>query len=121
MKDRYEPQQTIVVGTCRYDQYWRRLDNGRGVGVVLTATEGRLLLFLAVNADRWVSIEELAIRVWDHCERLNSDRYKQGVRLLRKKIQVLEADVIDSDRVLGYRFRPAEESHAHVVVADTPQ
>ncbi len=70
----------------------------------LTATEYRLLNFLASNAGRMCSRGELLEKVWELPPSLNTRTVDTHVKRLRQKLGAA-ADLVETVRGAGYRFR----------------
>lgn len=75
--------------------------------VVLTATEFRLLHYLASNAGRAMSREVLLDRVWGYAYEGYARTVDTHVRRLRQKLG-LARNRIETLRGFGYRFREAQ-------------
>ena len=75
----------------------------------LTATEYRLLAWLAVHSGRLCSRGELLEKVWELPPSLNTRTVDTHVKRLRQKLS-LAADYVETVRGAGYRFRTAEEA-----------
>jgi len=77
-----------------------------GVPVELTRTEHRILMFLAENPGRVVSVEDIFTAVWGFETEVNLNNVKWYIWRLRQK---LEGDreqprFIHTERGAGYRF-----------------
>jgi two-component system phosphate regulon response regulator PhoB len=75
-----------------------------GEPVGLTATEFKLLAFIAERADRVQRREKLLSEVWGYSSGVDSRTVDTHVRRLRRKLGV-EADRIETVIGVGYRFR----------------
>ena len=78
-----------------------------GTELDLTATEYRLLHFLASNHGRMCSRGELLEHVWELPPTLNTRTVDTHVKRLRQKLGSV-ADMVETVRGAGYRFRRAE-------------
>jgi DNA-binding response OmpR family regulator len=98
---------TLVFGDLEI-----REDEGRalraGVDLKLTRTEYRFLLFLAQNAGKVFSREELLAEVWHHDALADGRLVDAHVRRLRTKVEddAAEPTLIVTVRGLGYRLVP---------------
>lgn len=98
---------TLVFGDLEI-----REDEGRalrsGVDMKLTRTEYRFLLFLAQNAGKVFSREELLAEVWHHDALADGRLVDAHVRRLRTKVEEdpAEPTLIVTVRGLGYRLVP---------------
>jgi DNA-binding response OmpR family regulator len=98
---------TLVFGDLEI-----REDEGRalraGVDLKLTRTEYRFLLFLAQNAGKVFSREELLAEVWHHDALADGRLVDAHVRRLRTKVEddPAEPTLIVTVRGLGYRLVP---------------
>ncbi|MFP3896494.1 MAG: response regulator transcription factor [Anaerolineales bacterium] len=96
---------TLVVDSER----WEARRNGKRMD--LTPTELRLLLYLAENAGRVLSHEQILREVWGPEYVENVDYTKLFIWRLRQKIEEDPRDpqYILTERGIGYRLAPAEQ------------
>ncbi|WP_091178065.1 response regulator transcription factor [Microlunatus flavus] len=94
---------TIQVDDLLVDPAAARVTRG-GVEVELTATELRLLVFLAENRDRVVSTLQILTQVWGYDD--YADNLVQvHISALRRKIEAHGPRLIHTSRGLGYVLR----------------
>lgn len=105
-----EEQGLLRIGVLRIEQGAHRAFVAEEE-LQLTATEYRLLAWLAVHAGRLCSRGELLERVWELPPSLNTRTVDTHVKRLRQKLG-LAADYVETVRGAGYRFRTAEEAEA---------
>ncbi|MFM2243993.1 MAG: hypothetical protein RL071_67 [Pseudomonadota bacterium] len=105
-----EEQGVLRIGVLRIEQGAHRAFVAEDE-LQLTATEYRLLAWLAVHAGRLCSRGELLEKVWELPPSLNTRTVDTHVKRLRQKLG-LAADYVETVRGAGYRFRTAEEAEA---------
>ena len=102
---------TLQVGDLSIDSASHRVHRG-GEEIVLTSKEYALLEYLARNAGRVISREEIAEHVWDeHFDRF-SNLIEVYVNRLRRKVDRSDPHLIITRRNEGYMLRAAEETAA---------
>jgi two-component system copper resistance phosphate regulon response regulator CusR len=100
---------TLQVGDLSIDTASHRVRRG-SEEIVLTSKEYALLEYLARNAGRVISREEIAEHVWDeHFDRF-SNLIEVYVNRLRRKIDRSDPHLIITRRNEGYMLRAAEET-----------
>jgi two-component system phosphate regulon response regulator PhoB len=97
----------LVIGLVRIDQAAHRAFVSEEE-LQLTATEYRLLSWLAEHAGRLCSRGELLERVWELPASLNTRTVDTHVKRLRQKLGDA-ADYVETVRGAGYRFRELTE------------
>lgn len=96
---------TVTVGDLVIDPDGGRADRA-GQRLPLTATEFRLLCFLAENRDRVLSPAQILTQVWGYDE--YADNLVQvHVSALRRKIEAHGPRLLHTERGLGYVLRAA--------------
>jgi len=102
---------TLHVGDLSIDTASHRVRRG-SEEIVLTSKEYALLEYLARNAGRVISREEIAEHVWDeHFDRF-SNLIEVYVNRLRRKVDRSDPHLIITRRNEGYMLRAAEETAA---------
>jgi len=102
---------TLQVGDLSIDTASHRVRRG-SEEIVLTSKEYALLEYLARNAGRVISREEIAEHVWDeHFDRF-SNLIEVYVNRLRRKVDRSDPHLIITRRNEGYMLRAAEETAA---------
>lgn len=100
---------TLQVGDLSIDTASHRVSRG-SEEIVLTSKEYALLEYLARNAGRVISREEIAEHVWDeHFDRF-SNLIEVYVNRLRRKVDRSDPHLIITRRNEGYMLRAAEEA-----------
>ena len=100
---------TLQVGDLSIDTASHRVRRG-SEEIVLTSKEYALLEYLARNAGRVISREEIAEHVWDeHFDRF-SNLIEVYVNRLRRKVDRSDPHLIITRRNEGYMLRAAEEA-----------
>ena len=100
---------TLQVGDLSIDTASHRVSRG-SEEIVLTSKEYALLEYLARNAGRVISREEIAEHVWDeHFDRF-SNLIEVYVNRLRRKVDQSDPHLIITRRNEGYMLRAAEET-----------
>ncbi len=99
----------IVVGNLVIDEDTRDVWRG-GRYIELTATEYRLLHYLATNARRVVTREQILEAVWDITFTSNASVLDTYVSYLRHKIDIEEPPLIHTVRGVGYSLRLPRDS-----------
>lgn len=102
-------QSTIKAGPVSIDLAKHIITN-QGIEVHLTATEFKLLSYLAAHADRVLTHQAILTHVWGFSESEHVEYLRVYIGQLRKK---LEADPDDPQIILtepgvGYRFKSSE-------------
>ena len=98
-----EPAGEMLFGVLRIDVSAHRAWV-EGEELDLTATEYRLLNFLASNHGRMCSRGELLEKVWELPPSLNTRTVDTHVKRLRQKLAAA-SDLVETVRGAGYRFR----------------
>jgi DNA-binding response OmpR family regulator len=99
---------TLRVGDLTIDTASHRVHRA-DQEVVLTSKEYALLEYLARNAGRVITRDEIAEHVWDeHFDRF-SNLIEVYVNRLRRKVDRTEPHLIVTRRNEGYMLRPSEE------------
>lgn len=96
----------ILRGPIRIDQFAHRAFV-EGVELELTATEYRLLHYMADNPGKLCTRGELLEKVWELPPNLNTRTVDTHVKRLRQKLEGA-ADYIETVRGAGYRFKQSE-------------
>jgi two-component system copper resistance phosphate regulon response regulator CusR len=100
---------TLQVGDLSIDTASHRVRRG-SEEIVLTSKEYALLEYLARNAGRVISREEIAEHVWDeHFDRF-SNLIEVYVNRLRRKVDQSDPHLIITRRNEGYMLRAEEEA-----------
>ena len=105
-KDRESEQEIIVRGEVVVD-FGRREVRVEGTSVTLTATELRLLYFLALHPGRVFTRDHLVSRAIGEDVFVVDRNIDVHIRSVRKKLG-LYRDMIETIRGVGYRFREEE-------------
>lgn len=92
----------VVLDCGRIDLYVA------GRPIRLSPTQFRVLHHLATNSERYVSGDELTQAVWGRRERPRDKHVMAIVRVIRKKLRLVAADLdlFDVRKDVGYRFVP---------------
>ncbi|MCB0100944.1 MAG: response regulator transcription factor [Anaerolineales bacterium] len=104
--NRSETQSNLIhAGSLSIDLAWHSVKRGEEE-VKLTATEYKLLAYLAVNHGRVLTHQSILTHVWDPADADHTEYLRVYMRQLRKK---LEADpenpqIIITEPGIGYRF-----------------
>ncbi|GAB1472542.1 response regulator transcription factor [Chloroflexota bacterium] len=104
--NRHDTQTKIIhAGALMIDLAWHSVKRG-GEDVKLTATEYKLLAYLAANHGRVLTHRSILTNVWDPADADHTEYLRVYMRQLRKK---LEADpenpeIIITEPGIGYRF-----------------
>lgn len=93
---------TIEVGDLLVDEDVSRVQRG-GYEILLTATELRLLVYLARNRDRVVSKTQILTQVWGY-EDYDPNLVETFVSTLRRKLEARGDRLIHTVRGVGYRM-----------------
>ena len=96
----------LEIGLVRIEQGSHRAFVS-GEELQLTATEYRLLVFLAQQAGKLCSRGDLLEKVWDMPPSLNTRTVDTHIKRLRQKLAAA-ADYVETVRGAGYRFRTAD-------------
>ncbi|MCH7229883.1 response regulator transcription factor [Glycomyces sp. L485] len=99
---------TVTVADLSLDLAAHQVTRG-GKTVDLSPTEFRLLRYLAANAGRVVSKQELLKQVWGYDFDTESSLAETYVFYLRRKIDKLGPRLIHTVRGVGYMLRPPQE------------
>lgn len=77
-----------------------------GLEVKLTATEFKLLAYLAANADRVLTHQAILTHVWDSADADHTEYLRVYIAQLRKKLELIpdEPQYILTEPGVGYRF-----------------
>ncbi|HNN12251.1 MAG TPA: response regulator [Anaerolineales bacterium] len=99
----------VAAGDLTIDLAWRTVKRG-DEEVKLTATEYKLLAYLAANHGRVLTHQSILAHVWDPADADHTEYLRVYMRQLRKK---LEADpespqIIVTEPGIGYRFMADE-------------
>jgi two-component system KDP operon response regulator KdpE len=95
----------IKAGPLEIDLAWHRVKR-QGREVKLTATEYKLLAFLAANRGRVLTHRTILSHVWDPADADHTEYLRVYIRQLRKKLE-LDPDmpeVLVTEPGIGYRF-----------------
>jgi DNA-binding response OmpR family regulator len=100
------PRQRVEVGPLRIDAGRRQARRG-GELLRLTAREFDLLWFLASNANRVFSRDQLMARVWGYSAALDTGTVTVHVRRLREKLEedASQPRLLETVWGVGYRLR----------------
>lgn len=95
----------IHAGELTIDLAWHSVRRG-GEEVKLTATEYKLLAYLAANHDRVLTHQSILTNVWDPADADHTEYLRVYMRQLRKKLEVdpESPQVIITEPGIGYRF-----------------
>ncbi|WP_084546517.1 response regulator transcription factor [Glycomyces arizonensis] len=99
---------SVTVADLTLDLAEHRVTRG-GKAVDLSPTEFRLLRYLAANAGRVVSKQELLKQVWGYDFDTESSLAETYVFYLRRKLEKLGPRLIHTVRGVGYMLRPPRE------------
>ncbi|WP_051326184.1 response regulator transcription factor [Glycomyces tenuis] len=99
---------TVAVADLSLDLAAHRVTRA-GKAVDLSPTEFRLLRYLAANAGRVVSKQELLKQVWNYDFDTESSLAETYVFYLRRKLDKLGPRLIHTVRGVGYMLRPPRE------------
>jgi two-component system, OmpR family, KDP operon response regulator KdpE len=110
-RTRGAPTSLVKAGPLSIDLAWHLVTRA-GEEVKLTATEFKLLAYLAANRGRVLTHKSILIHVWDPADADHTEYLRVYMRQLRKK---LEADpdrpqYILTEPGIGYRFLADEDS-----------
>jgi len=99
----------IVAGPVSVDLA-RHLVTLNGEEIKLTATEFKLLAYLAAHADRVLTHQIIMSHVWGFVESDHIEYLRVYIGQLRKKIEVNPDDpqILITDPGIGYRFKTSE-------------
>jgi len=77
-----------------------------GVEIKLTATEFKLLAYLAAHADRVLTHQAILTHVWDYPDSDRVEYLRVYIGQIRKKLEINpeEPDIIATESGVGYRF-----------------
>lgn len=102
-------QSTITAGAVTVDLA-RHIVTLSGEEIRLTATEFKLLAYLAANADRVLTHQALLTHVWGFAEMDHVEYLRVYMGQLRKKLEINpdEPQVILTEPGIGYRFITSE-------------
>lgn len=99
-------QSTIKTGSMLIDLA-RHIVTRNGEEIRLTATEFKLLAYLAANADRVITHQNILIYVWGFAEMDRVEYLRVYIGQLRKKLESNPDDpqIIITEPGVGYRFK----------------
>ncbi len=102
-------QSTIKTGSMVIDLA-RHIITQNGEEIRLTATEFKLLAYLAANADRVITHQNILMHVWGFAEMDRVEYLRVYVGQLRKKLESNpdEPQIIITEPGVGYRFKSDE-------------
>lgn len=103
---RNETQSKIIrAGVLTIDLAWHSVRRG-DEEVKLTATEYKLLAYLAANHGRVLTHQSILTNVWDPADANHTEYLRVYMRQLRKKLEVdpENPEVIITEPGIGYRF-----------------
>jgi two-component system, OmpR family, KDP operon response regulator KdpE len=102
-------QSTITAGAVTIDLA-RHIVTRAGEELRLTATEFKLLAYLAANADRVLTHQAILAQVWGFAEMDHVEYLRVYIGQLRKKLEASPDDpqVILTEPGIGYRFKTFE-------------
>ena len=88
----------------------RHLVTNNGEDVKLTATEFKLLAYLAAHSDRVLTHQTILNHVWGFVESDHIEYLRVYINQLRKKIEINPDDpkILITDPGIGYRFKTSE-------------
>jgi two-component system KDP operon response regulator KdpE len=88
----------------------RHIVTRNGEEIRLTATEFKLLAYLAANADRVLTHQALLVQVWGFAEMDHVEYLRVYIGQLRKKLETNpdEPQVILTEPGIGYRFKTVD-------------
>lgn len=99
-------QSTIKTGSMVIDLA-RHIVSRKGEEIRLTATEFKLLAYLAANADRVITHQNILMHVWGFAEMDRVEYLRVYIGQLRKKLESNpdEPQIIITEPGVGYRFK----------------
>jgi len=99
-------QSTIKTGSMVIDLA-RHIITQNGEEIRLTATEFKLLAYLAANADRVITHQNILMHVWGFAEMDRVEYLRVYIGQLRKKLESNpdEPQIIITEPGVGYRFK----------------
>lgn len=99
-------QSTIKSGSMMIDLA-RHIVTRNGEEIRLTATEFKLLAYLAANADRVITHQNILMHVWGFAEMDRVEYLRVYIGQLRKKLESNpdEPQIIITEPGVGYRFK----------------
>ena len=102
-------QSTITSGSIVIDLA-RHIVTRNGEEIRLTATEFKLLAYLAANADRVITHQGILAQVWGFAEMDHVEYLRVYIGQLRKKLEANPDDpqIILTEPGVGYRFKSFE-------------
>lgn len=102
-------QSLISAGAISVDLARHIVTRG-GEEIRLTATEFKLLAYLAANADRVLTHQALLVQVWGFAEMDHVEYLRVYIGQLRKKLETNpdEPQVILTEPGIGYRFKTVD-------------
>ncbi len=102
-------QSTISAGSICVDLV-RHVVTRADEEIRLTATEFKLLAYLASNADRVITHQNILSQVWGFAEMDRVEYLRVYIGQLRKKLEINPDDpqIITTEPGIGYRFRSSE-------------
>jgi two-component system KDP operon response regulator KdpE len=98
-------EKPIKSGPLEIDLAWHRVKR-EGREVKLTATEYKLLAFLAANRGRVLTHRAILSQVWDPADADHTEYLRVYIRQLRKKLEIDpdQPEVLITEPGVGYRF-----------------
>jgi two-component system KDP operon response regulator KdpE len=95
----------VTAGLITIDLAWHRVTRD-GAEIKLTATEYKLLAYLAANAGRVLTHQAILTHVWDPADADHVEYLRVYMRQLRKKLEVdpERPEFIITEPGVGYRF-----------------
>jgi two-component system KDP operon response regulator KdpE len=95
----------IKAGTLTIDLVWHIIKRGEEE-IKLTATEYKLLAYLAANHGRVLTHQSILTNVWDPADANHTEYLRVYMRQLRKKLEVdpERPQFILTEPGIGYRF-----------------
>jgi two-component system, OmpR family, KDP operon response regulator KdpE len=103
-------KQTIIKAGNIMVDLARHIVTRSGEEIRLTATEFKLLAYLAANEDRVVTHQSILVQVWGFAEMDHVEYLRVYIGQLRKKLEANpdEPQIIVTEPGIGYRFKSTE-------------
>jgi two-component system KDP operon response regulator KdpE len=103
-------KETIITADPIVVDLARHLVTNNGEEVKLTATEFKLLAYLAAHSDRVLTHQTIMNYVWGFVESDHIEYLRVYINQLRKKIEINPDDpkILITDPGIGYRFKTTE-------------
>jgi two-component system KDP operon response regulator KdpE len=100
-------KQTIIITGSLVIDLARHIVTRNGEEIRLTATEFKLLAYLAANADRVITHQNILMHVWGFAEMDRVEYLRVYIGQLRKKLEFNpdEPKIIITEPGVGYRFK----------------